>query len=35
VDVVVPGEAELRVKVGERVKGGSSVLAAIQGGERQ
>jgi phosphatidylserine decarboxylase len=32
VDVVVPAEAELLVKVGERVKGGSSVLAAM--GER-
>lgn len=31
VDVVVPAEAELRVKVGERVKGGSSVLAAMGG----
>ena len=31
VDVVVPAEAELRVKVGERVKGGSSVLAAMRG----
>jgi phosphatidylserine decarboxylase len=29
VDVVVPAEAELLVKVGERVKGGSSVLAAM------
>jgi len=29
VDVVVPAEAVLRVKVGERVKGGASVLAAM------
>lgn len=29
VDVVIPAEAALRVKVGERVKGGSSVLAAL------
>ena len=29
VDVVIPGEAWLRVKVGQRVKGGSSVLAAM------
>lgn len=29
VDVVVPAEAELRVKKGERVKGGSTVLAAM------
>jgi phosphatidylserine decarboxylase len=29
VDVLIPGEAELRVKVGQRVKGGSSVLAAM------
>jgi phosphatidylserine decarboxylase len=29
VNVIVPGEAELRVKVGQRVKGGSSVLAAM------
>ena len=35
VDVVVPAEAELRVKVGERVKGGSSVLAAMPQGERR
>jgi phosphatidylserine decarboxylase len=33
VDVVIPSEAALRVKVGERVKGGSSVLAAMPGGE--
>ena len=29
VDVVVPAEAQLRVKVGQKVKGGSSVLAAM------
>jgi phosphatidylserine decarboxylase len=29
VDVVVPAEAELRVKVGERVRGGASVLAVM------
>ena len=29
VDVVLPAEAVLRVKVGERVKGGASVLAAM------
>jgi phosphatidylserine decarboxylase len=29
VDIVVPAEAELRVKVGQKVKGGSSVLAAM------
>jgi phosphatidylserine decarboxylase len=34
VDVVVPAEAVLRVKVGQRVKGGASVLAAVEGGER-
>ncbi len=33
VDVVLPSEATLRVKVGERVKGGLSVLAAMPGGE--
>ncbi|MGC1463729.1 MAG: phosphatidylserine decarboxylase family protein [Terracidiphilus sp.] len=35
VDVLIPAEAELRVKKGERVKGGSSVLAAMPGGERR
>ena len=35
VDVVIPAEAELRVQKGERVKGGSSVLAAMPGGERR
>ncbi len=29
VNVVLPAEAELRVKVGQRVKGGASVLAAM------
>jgi phosphatidylserine decarboxylase len=29
VDVIVPAEAELQVKVGQKVKGGSSVLAAM------
>jgi phosphatidylserine decarboxylase len=33
VDVLLPAEAALRVKVGERVKGGSSVLAAMAAGE--
>jgi phosphatidylserine decarboxylase len=32
VDVVVPAEAALRVKVGDKVKGGASVLAAMQTG---
>lgn len=31
VDVVLPAEAVLRVRVGERVKGGASVLAAMPG----
>jgi phosphatidylserine decarboxylase len=31
VDVVIPAEAVLRVKVGDRVKGGASVLAAMAG----
>ena len=34
VNVILPAEAELRVKVGQRVKGGSSVLAAMPEGER-
>jgi phosphatidylserine decarboxylase len=34
VDVVIPAEAALKVKVGERVKGGSSVLAAMPEGDR-
>jgi phosphatidylserine decarboxylase len=33
VDVVFPAEAVLRVKVGERVKGGASVLAAMPQGD--
>lgn len=33
VDVVFPAEAVLRVKVGQRVKGGESVLAAMESGE--
>lgn len=32
VDVIVPADAELRVKVGQRVKGGASVLAAMARG---
>ena len=32
VDVLLPAEARLRVKVGDRVKGGSSVLAAMPAG---
>jgi phosphatidylserine decarboxylase len=35
VDVLLPAEAALRVKVGQRVKGGSSVLAAMPNGEGQ
>ena len=33
VDVLLPVEAVLRVKVGQRVKGGASVLAGMPGGE--
>lgn len=33
VDVVLPADAVLRVKVGERVKGGESVLAAVPSGD--
>jgi phosphatidylserine decarboxylase len=33
VDVLLPAEAALRVKVGQRVKGGSSVLAVMPLGE--
>ena len=33
VDVVLPADAMLRVKVGERVKGGESVLAAMPSGD--
>jgi phosphatidylserine decarboxylase len=32
VDVILPAEAALKVKVGEKVKGGESVLAAMPGG---
>jgi phosphatidylserine decarboxylase len=34
VNVLLPAEAELRVKVGQRVKGGSSILAFMAQGER-
>jgi phosphatidylserine decarboxylase len=34
VDVLIPVEAALCVKVGQRVKGGSSVLAAMPAGEK-
>jgi phosphatidylserine decarboxylase len=34
VDVILPAAAELRVKVGQRVKGGASVLAAMPQGDR-
>ncbi len=34
VDVLLPAEAELRVKVGQRVRGGASVLAALPEGDR-
>jgi len=34
VDVLLPANAELRVKVGDRVKGGASVLAAVPSGDR-
>ncbi len=34
VDVVVPAGAALQVKVGQRVKGGETVLAVMQRGER-
>jgi phosphatidylserine decarboxylase len=33
VDVLLPEEAKLRVKVGQRVKGGSSVIGAMPSGE--
>jgi phosphatidylserine decarboxylase len=33
VDVVIPAEAELKIKVGQLVKGGSSVLAVMPGSE--
>jgi phosphatidylserine decarboxylase len=32
-DVLMPAEASLRVKVGSRVKGGSSILASLVDGE--
>jgi phosphatidylserine decarboxylase len=35
VDVILPATAELRVKVGQRVKGGASVLAAMSEGASQ
>jgi phosphatidylserine decarboxylase len=35
VDVVLPAEATLHVKVGQRVKGGASILAAMPKGEAQ
>jgi phosphatidylserine decarboxylase len=34
VDVVLPAEAELRVKVGQRVRGGASILAFLPEGGR-
>jgi phosphatidylserine decarboxylase len=34
VDVLLPAEAEIRVKVGEHVKGGTTVLAAMPGSHR-
>lgn len=34
VDVILPAVAELHVKVGQRVKGGASVLAAVPQGDR-
>jgi phosphatidylserine decarboxylase len=35
VDVLLPAEAVLRVKVGDKVQGGASVLAAMPDGEGQ
>jgi phosphatidylserine decarboxylase len=35
VDVIVPAAAELRIKVGQRVKGGASVLAVVAQGDRR
>jgi len=35
VDVVLPAEAALKVKVGQKVKGGSSILAAMPVGGKQ
>ncbi len=34
VDVLIPASARLRVKVGDRVKGGASILAVAPAGER-
>ena len=34
VDVIIPAEAVLHVQVGQRVKGGTSVLAGVQAGSR-
>jgi phosphatidylserine decarboxylase len=39
-DIVMPGDAEIQVKVGQRVKGGSSIIAimgagAMAGGPRE
>jgi phosphatidylserine decarboxylase len=34
VDVVIPANAVLRVKVGDRVQGGASILAVMPRGER-
>jgi phosphatidylserine decarboxylase len=34
VDVILPADAVLRVKVGDRVRGGASVLAAASAGDR-
>jgi phosphatidylserine decarboxylase len=34
VDVLIPAEAVIKVKVGQRVKGGASVLAAVSAGGR-
>ena len=35
VDVIVPAAAELRIKMGQRVKGGASVLAVVAQGDRR
>jgi phosphatidylserine decarboxylase len=32
-DVILPAEAEIRVKTGQRVKGGSSIIAEMPEGE--
>ena len=32
-DIIIPAEAEIRVKVGERVKGGSSIIAELPDSE--